>query len=348
MSEARGKAHVHVVIIGFATFDTANKLIYDYEGDGVTVSEAKNISAYLVEGPDRTVTNRTDPLCNVPKMNWGNKPTDGGHFILSPSERAELIKQEPGAKKFIRPYMSGGDFINGDERYCLWLVDAEPGELRNLPRVMDRVELVRQSRLESKAESTRRYAKFPTLFRQIAQPDSDYLAIPEVSSERRHYIPIAYLPKEVICSNKIQFIPKATLFHFGVLTSVMHMAWMRQVCGRLKSDYSYSNSLVYNNFPWPERATDKQRAAVEAKAQAVLDARQQFPDATLADLYDPLAMPPALAKAHAELDRAVDLCYRPEKFESDRQRVEYLFALYEKLTAPLLPAVKAIRPRRGQ
>jgi hypothetical protein len=208
---------------------------------------------------------------------------------------------------------------------------------------MERVEAVRQSRLESKAESTRRYAKFPTRFRQIAQPDSDYLAIPEVSSERRPYIPIAVLPREVICSNKIQFIPNASQFHFGVLVSSMHMAWMRQVCGRLKSDYSYSNTLVYNNFPWPESATAKQRAAVEAKAQAMLDARQQFPAATLADLYDPLAMSPALAQAHAELDRAVDLCYRPEKFDTDRQRVEFLFALYEKLTAPLLPAAKLRR-----
>jgi hypothetical protein len=344
-SEARGKAHVHVVIIGFAVFDTTNKRIYDYEAgiEKVTVSSAKNISPYLVEGSDRAISNRTTPLCNVPKMSWGNKPTDGGHFILSPEERVQLIADEPAARKFIHRYMSGGDFINGDERYCLWLADADPAELRKLPKVMERVEAVRQSRLESKAESTRRYAKFPTRFRQIAQPDSDYLAIPEVSSERRPYIPIAVLPREVICSNKIQFIPNASQFHFGVLVSSMHMAWMRQVCGRLKSDYSYSNTLVYNNFPWPESATAKQRAAVEAKAQAMLDARQQFPAATLADLYDPLAMSPALAQAHAELDRAVDLCYRPEKFDTDRQRVEFLFALYEKLTAPLLPAAKLRR-----
>jgi hypothetical protein len=376
-SEARGKAHVHVVIIGFAVFDTTNKRIYDYEAgiEKVTVSSAKNISPYLVEGSDRAITNRTTPLCDVPKMSWGNKPTDGGHFILSPEERAQLIADEPAARKFIHRYMSGGDFINGDERYCLWLADADPAELRKLPKVMERVEAVRQSRLESKAESTRRYAKFPTRFRQIAQPDSDYLAIPEVSSERRPYIPIAVLPCEVICSNKIQFIPNASQFHFAVLVSSMHMAWMRQVCGRLKSDYSYSNTLVYNNFPWPESATAKQRAAVEAKAQAVLDARAQFMDdavaavydrrtadattparrsqtaatknATLADLYDPLAMPPALAQAHAALDRAVDLCYRPEKFETARQRVEFLFALYEKLTAPLLPAAKT-KGRRKQ
>jgi hypothetical protein len=374
-SEARGKAHVHVVIVGFSSFDTTNKRIYDYESEKVTVSTAKNISPYLVEGPDRAVTNRTDPLCDVPKMSWGNKPTDGGHFILSPEERAQLLADEPAARKFVRRYMSGGDFINGDERYCLWLVDAAPAELRKLPKVMERVEAVRQSRLESKAKSTRHYAKFPSLFRQIAQPDSEYLAIPEVSTERRRYIPIAFLPKEVICSNKIQFIPNATQFHFGMLTSAMHMAWVRQVCGRLKSDYSYSNSLVYNNYPWPEAVIEKQRAAVEAAAQKVLAVRAEFlspvgdevtsltspqvaakkskPEtphvlsyqgktATLADLYDPLAMPPALQQAHEELDRAVDKCYRPEPFTSERQRVEFLFALYEKLTAPLAAA----KPKR--
>jgi hypothetical protein len=348
-SEARGKAHVHVVIIGFAAFDITDKRIYDYEAgaEKVTISKVKNISPYLVEGSDNAITNRTNPLCDVPKMNWGNKPTDGGHFLLSPEERDELLKAEPDAKKFIRPYMGGFDFINGEKRFCLWLVGARPDELRALPKVMERVERVREFRAASKAESTRNYAKFSTRFRQIAQPDSNYLAVPEVSSETRPYVPIAFISKNVICSNTVQFVPSATPFHFGILTSAMHMAWMRQVCGRLESRYRYSNSLVYNNFPWPQNATDKQRAAVEAKAQVVLDARQQFPAATLADLYDPLAMPPALAKAHAELDRAVDLCYRPEKFESDRQRVEFLFALYEKLTAPLLPVAKSKRARRA-
>jgi hypothetical protein len=211
---------------------------------------------------------------------------------------------------------------------------------------MKRIDAVKASRLASKAPTTRAYAKHPTLFRQIAQPDSDYLAIPEVSSERRAYIPIAFLNKEVICSNKIQFVPSATVYHFGVLTSAMHMAWMKQVAGRLESRFSYSNSLVYNNYPWPEKVTEKHRATVEAAAQAVLDAREQYPTSTLADLYDPLTMPAPLLKAHQQLDRSVDRCYRPEPFPSDRHRVEYLFALYEQLTAPLVAAAKPVRKAR--
>jgi hypothetical protein len=347
-SEARGKAHVHCIILGFGTMDAPIKRLTDYEADPEhpTVTKVANISPYLIEGPDRVVTNRSTPVSNVPKMSWGNKPTDGGHLIFTREEKKEFLRREPGAAEFIRPFMSGGDFIDGVERYCLWLVNVDPAKLRALPEVMKRIEAVKASRLASKAATTRAYAKHPTLFRQIAQPDSDYLAIPEVSSERRAYIPIAFLSKEVICSNKIQFVPSATLYHFGVLTSAMHMAWMKQVCGRMKSDFSYSNSLVYNNYPWPERVTDKQRAAVEAAAQAVLDARAQYPTSTLADLYDPLTMPAPLLKAHQQLDRAVDRCYRPEPFPSDRHRVEYLFALYEQLTAPLVAAAKPARKGR--
>jgi hypothetical protein len=245
--------------------------------------------------------------------------------------------------------MGGGDFIAGDTRYCLWLVGANPAKLRALPNVMARIEAVKKFRLESKAESTRKYAVQPTLFRQIAQPDSGYLAVPEVSSEKRSYIPIAFLTQDVICSNTIQFVPSATLWNFGVLTSTMHMAWVKQVCGRLKSDYRYSNSLVYNNFPWPQAATDKHKAAVEACAQAVLDARAPHLAAgsTLADLYDPLTMPPELVKAHQALDRAVEKCYSSEKtFQSDRDRTEHLFKLYETLTAGPLEAGMATKPKR--
>ena len=347
-SEARGKAHVHVVIIGFGLGDVPEKRLYDYDHDPInpTVSVVSNISPYLVEGPDRAVSNRTAPLSDVPKMSWGNKPTDGGHLILSPEEKADLLAREPGAAEFIRSFMSGGDFIKGIQRYCLWLVDADPAKLRVLPEVMKRIEAVKESRLASVAPSTRAHAKYPTLFRQIAQPDSDYLAIPEVSSERRAYIPIAFVTRDVICSNKIQFVPSATLYHFAVLTSAMHMAWMKQVCGRLESRFSYSNTLVYNNYPWPEAPTPAQRSAVEAAAQRVLDARAAFPASTLADLYDPLAMPPALAAAHTALDKAVDKCYRPAPFPSDRARVEFLFTRYEQLTAPLAPAAKPKRPSR--
>ena len=348
-SEARGKAHVHVVIIGFAAFNTANKRIYDYDagGEQVAVTIVRNISPYLIEGADRAVTNRSGPLSDIPKMCWGNKPTDGGHFLLSPQEKTKLLEIEPAAQKFVRPYMGGFDFINGEQRFCLWLSDADASEIRKLPIVMARVEQVREFRANSRAESTRRYAKFPMLFRQIAQPNSDYLAVPEVSSENRPYIPIAFISKDVICSNTLQFVPDAKLYHFGILTSAMHMAWVKQICGRLKSDYRYSNSLVYNNFPWPESPSFKHRSDVETAAQSVLDARQKFPKATLADLYDPLAMPPALVKAHADLDRAVELCYRPQPFQNDRQRVEYLFGLYERLVAPLIAPAKKTRKKKA-
>jgi hypothetical protein len=231
-------------------------------------------------------------------------------------------------------------------------VDAPPTLIRDNPAVLSRVEGVKAFRLASKKEKTRESAKTPSLFGEIRPVKGNFLAIPEVSSEKRPIIPIGFLPSSVIPSNKIQVVSNATLFHFGVLCSVMHMAWMRQVTGRLESRYSYSAKIVYNNYPWPESATDKHRAAVEAKAQAVLEARKPHLQpqglSTLADLYDPLAMPPELVKAHAELDRAVEKCYRPEPFNSDRERVEYLFSVYEKLTAPLLPVTPKTKGRRSQ
>lgn len=346
-SEARGKAHVHVVIIGFAAFDASGKRIYDYDSESgkVSVSPARNISPYLIEGTDIVVLSRSTPVSQVPEIVFGNMPNDGGRLILTDEEKALLLTREPAAKKFIRPFVGAEEFINGGRRWCLWLKDASPGELRALPEVMGRVEGVRKHREASPRETTRELAKTPALFGEIRQPDSDYLLIPSVSSETRRYIPIGFMPKTVIGSNLVLFVPDATLYHFGVLSSQMHMAWVRQICGRLESRYRYSNKLVYNNFPWSEAPTAKQRAAVEAAAQAVLDARKKSPDATLADLYDPLAMPPALVKAHTDLDRAVDLCYRPQPFQNDRQRVEHLFALYQELTAPLLPAGKKMRPR---
>ncbi|MGH7197803.1 MAG: type IIL restriction-modification enzyme MmeI, partial [Candidatus Omnitrophota bacterium] len=277
---------------------------------------------------------------NVPETRCGNKPTDGGNFILTDTEKDELLKEEPGAKKFLRRFTGSEEFINGNMRWCLWLKDASPAELRGLPNVLERVERVKEFREKSSAEPTRRSAKTPTLFFYISQPVTDYILIPEVSSERRKYIPIGVVSKDIISANTNFLVPEPSFYLFGVLTSAMHMAWMRQLGGRLESRYRYSGSMVYNTFPWPEAPTAKQRAAVEAAAQAVLDARTKFPDATLADLYDPLAMPPELVKAHSNLDRAVDLCYRSQSFQNDRQRVEHLFALYEKLTAPLLPAAK--------
>jgi hypothetical protein len=383
-SEARGKAHVHVVIIGFAAFDTSTKRIYDYAGEKISVTTAKNISPYLIEGNDVVALSRSNPISQVPEIVFGNMPNDGGHLLLTNEEKAELLKLEPEAKKFIRLFLGAQEFINGEQRWCLWLKDVAPGELRAMPEVMRRVEGVREHRTNSTRETTRDLAKTPTLFGEIRQPNSEYLLIPSVSSENRQYIPIGFMPKEVIGSNLVLFVPDATKFHFGVLSSAMHMAWVRQVCGRLESRYRYSNKLVYNNYPWPESVSEKQRAAVAAAAQKVLDVRAEFlapgarlcepqhaatsssakksrrltadeaaaghrpalptKTATLADLYDPLATPPALQQAHEELDRAVDKCYRPEPFTSERQRVEFLFALYEKLTAPLVAT--AAKPKR--
>lgn len=344
-SEARGKAHVHVVIIGFGQFDTDRKKLFDYDSnpESPTLSEAKNISPYLSQGPDLFIVKRQNPLCNVPETRCGNKPTDDGNLILTDAEKDELLRTEPGARKFLRRFTGSAEFINGNIRWCLWLKEASPGELRGLSKVMERVQRVKEFRERSSAEPTRRAARTPTLFFYISQPETDYILIPEVSSERRKYIPIGFVSKSVITANTNFVVPKPSLYLFGVLTSAMHMAWVRQVGGRLESRYRYSGSMVYNTYPWPEAPNPKQRA-VEKAAQGVLDARKQFPKATLADLYDPLAMPPALVKAHAELDRAVDLCYRPQPFENDRQRVEYLFALYEKLTAPLIAVEK--KPRR--
>lgn len=338
-------AAVHAVIIGFAADDASQKFLYEYETVNTDPHRVavKNINPYLVDAPSVILPTRSTPISNVPKMQWGNKPTDGGHFLLSPKQKHELIASEPGAERFIRPYMGGGDFINGIERYCLWLKDANPSDLRKLPLVSRRIQAVKDFRLKSEAPSTRAYAEMSTLFRQIAQPDTDYLAIPEVSSERRTYIPIAFLSKDVICSNTLQFVPNATLYHFGILTSLMHMDWMRYVCGRLKSDYRYSNTLVYNNFPWPQNLTPNQIKDIEEKAQAVLDARTQFPGSSLADLYDPLTMPPTLLKAHQALDKAVDKAYSKAAFTSDNQRIVYLFDLYQKRTEPLIASIKKKR-----
>jgi hypothetical protein len=347
-SEARGKAHVSVVIIGFAAFDITNKRIYDYEGEHVTASTVKNISSYLIEANDVLVTSRSHPLCAVPSIMEGSAVIDDGHLLLNDAEGAELRRDFPLVKKWLRPFFSGDEFINGKPRLCLWLAEADPKELRECPPVLDRVERVRAFRARSDRAATKELAQTPTLFGELRQPHNRYLFVPKTSSEKRRFVPMGFMPPEAIINNTSLFIDDAELFHFGVLSSTMHMAWMRQVCGRLESRYRYSNKLVYNNFPWPETATGKQRTPVELAAQAVLDARKKFPDATLADLYDPLAMPPALVKAHADLDRAVDLCYRPQPFQNDRQRVEHLFALYEKLTAPLIaPAKKGQRRTRS-
>ncbi len=348
-SEARGKAHVHVVIIGFGCANPATKRIYDYDGATPTVSEVYNISPYLVEGADFAITNRQKPLCPVPEIGIGNKPIDGGNYLFTATEKDAFLKLQPEAAPYFRPWIGSDEFINGWQRWCLWLGDCPPGELRKMPEAMKRVEAVRNCRLASKSAPTQKLAATPTRFHVENMPDSNFLVVPKVSSERRPYIPIGFMTPETMVSDLCFIIPDATLWHFGVLTSAMHMAWVKQVCGRLKSDYRYSNKLVYNNFPWPQAATDKQKTAVESCAQAVLDTRTPHLAAgsTLADLYDPLTMPPELVKAHQALDRAVEKCYNPEKnFASDRDRTEHLFKLYESLTAGPLEAGMVAKPKR--
>lgn len=336
-NEARGKAAVHVVIIGFSNFDIQGKRIFEYEdikGEPHEIS-VKNINPYLVEGKDSFILSRNKPICSVPEMSYGSMANDGGNLLLSDKEKTELLDAESEAIKIIRPFLGSQEFINGIRRWCIWLKDVPPNEYSNLKQIINRVRLVKDYRLKSARESTRKLAEYPSLFGEIRQPNTDYLFVPGVSSENRKYIPIGFIQKEVIASDLARTVPFASLYFFGILTSEMHMTWVRYVCGRLKSDFRYSNSIVYNNFPWPENPTDKQKQVVEAAAQKVLDTRAQFPGSSLADLYDPLTMPPALVKAHQALDKAVDLCYRPQPFPNDTKRIEYLFDLYEKYTAGL-------------
>jgi len=341
-SEARGKAHVHVVIIGFGTGSPKQKLLFDYEDirGEPSVATAANISPYLVEGPDITVINRSRPICNVPEIGIGNQPIDDGNYLFTDSEKADFVEAEPKSEPFFKRWYGSREFINRAPRWCLWIGDGPPNQIRTMPLVMDRVEAVKKFRLQSKRASTVKLADTPTRFLVHNMPESNYLLIPEVSSERRSYIPMGFMGPDVLCSNLVKLMPNATLYHFGVLSSTMHMAWVRYVAGRLESRYRYSAKLVYNNYPWPQKLSDKNRQAVEDAAQAVLDARESHPEATLADLYDPLSMPANLTKAHAKLDRAVDRCYRSQPFPNERNRVEYLFKQYQKLTAPLLPSKK--------
>jgi hypothetical protein len=333
-NEARGMAAVHCVIIGFGRQDFEQKVIFEYEdirGEPHAVI-ASNINPYLVDGPDVVLGKRSRPISDAPTMYFGNQPIDGGYLLLSESERGELIRSEPNAERFIRRFVGSEEFINGIDRYCLWLKDASPADIRALPEVHRRLAAVRDFRQSSKRPATRNLAATPSAFAFVSHREAPYLLVPSVSSEKRTYIPIGFMPADVIASNLCLIVPLATVYHFGVLTSAMHMAWVSYVCGRLKSDYRYSGSIVYNNFPWPESPTEKQRTAIEAAAQGVLDARAQFPGASLADLYDPVAMPPALVKAHQKLDVAVDAAYGKKGFANDAARVAFLFERYSDYT----------------
>ncbi len=348
-SEARDKAAVHCVIIGFALHDTEEKQIFDYETPQGEPHEikAKNINPYLVDVTDLVIARRGHPISPVPEIGIGNKPIDGGNYLFTLEERDEFLKREPAAAPYFRRWLGADEFLNGYDRWCLWLGDCPPDVLKQMPEAIKRVEAVRRYRLNSKSAPTRKLASAPTRFHVQNMPDSDYLLIPSVSSERRTYIPLSFIPPTVIASNLCLIIPDATLYHFGVLSSAMHMAWVRSVCGRLKSDYRYSAGIVYNNFPWPQTQMDKQKQAIENAAQAVLDARAQFPNSSLADLYDPLTIPVALAKAHHKLDVAVDAAYAKRKFSGDSDRVAFLFELYQQITSPL-ESKKATRRKRAE
>jgi len=268
-------------------------------------------------------------------MNYGSMPNDGGFLLLNEKEKNELINKQPQAINYIRKFVMGEELINSIPRYCIWIENFRPNELKELSMILERIDKVRKNRLASSRTTTNELASMPYRFGEVRQPKENYVALPRVSSENRKYIPITILDKSIIAGDKVYTLENGDLFLFGVLLSDMHMTWMRMTCGRMKSDYSYSNSIVYNNFPWPENPTEKQKEAIEAAAQRVLDVRAEFPNSSLADLYNPLTMPPSLVKAHNQLDKAVDLAYRPQPFVSETKRIEFLFDLYDKYTVGL-------------
>ena len=325
-SEATLKAHVHCVIVGFSCVDVP-KMIYD----GEKAKKAENINAYLIDAPDAFIESRTKALCDVPQMVYGNKPVDGGFLFLTAEERKEVLGREPQIEKYIKRIYGSVEYINNKERYCLWLVDANPSDLRNSAFIRQRIEQVRQFRLSSPKKATQMSAETSTLFQENRQPTSDYIIVPSVSSETRRYVPMGFMGAENIVNNLVLVIPDATLYHFGVLESNVHMAWMRAVCGRLEMRYRYSKDVVYNNFPWPT-PTDEQRQLIEQTAQQILDARALYPDSSLADLYDELTMPVELRRAHQQNDRAVMQAYGfSVKGMTESQCVAELFKLYQEI-----------------
>ena len=327
-SEASLKAHVHCVIVGFSVSTNQRKVIYD----GERLIRANNINAYLIDAPSVFVESRNKSICDVPQMVYGNKPVDGGFLFLSAEDKNEAIAKEPKVAAYIKRIYGSVEYINNKERYCLWLVNATPTDIRNSPFIRNRIEQVRQFRLCSPKKATQISAETSTMFQEVRQPDTDYMIVPRVSSENRRYIPIGFMPSDIIVNDSVQIIPNATLYHFGILESNVHMAWMRAVCGRLKSDYRYSKDVVYNNFPWPN-PTDEQRTKIEQTAQAILDARALYPDSSLADLYDELTMPVELRRAHQNNDRAVMQAYGFDvKTMTESQCVVELFKLYQELT----------------
>ncbi len=348
-NEASGKAAVHCVIIGFGLTEVADKTIYEYEdirGEAHAMP-AKNISPYLVDAPDVVLPRRSHPICDVPEIGIGNKPIDDGNYLFTPEEKGEFLRLEPAAQPFFRRWLGADEFIKGYDRWCLWLGEAQPEQLRKMPESMKRIQAVKAFRSQSKSEPTRRLASTPTRFHVQNMPAGQFIIFPRHSGEARRFIPLGFAPPDVLVGDACLISEAASTFHLGVLSSTMHNAWVRFTCGRLESRYRYSKDIVYNNFPWPDSPTDKQRGAIEAAAQAVLDTRAGFPGSTLADLYDPLTMPPALLTAHRSLDAAVDAAYGRRSFKTDAERVAFLFELYARYTS-LLPSDPGRRPARAR
>lgn len=327
-SEASSKAHVHCVIIGFSIAPNKNKKLL-YTGNRAQI--VQNINGYLLDADNVFVESRSKPICDVPEIGIGNKPIDGGNYLFTKEEMEQFINDEPQSQQYFKPWYGSQEFINRCPRYCLWLGDCSPNELRKMPACMRRVEAVREMRLSSKSAGTVKLADKPTRFHVENMPTGTYVVIPEVSSERRKYIPMGFMTPDILCSNLVKIVPDATLYHFGILTSNVHMAWMRAVCGRLKSDYRYSKDIVYNNFPWPT-PTDAQKAKIEQTAQAILDARALYPDCSLADLYDEVTMPPELRRAHQANDKAVMQAYGFwGKLNTETACVAELMKMYQEL-----------------
>lgn len=328
-SEANNKAHVHCVIIGFSKFNKSKKLIFDKDA----TIEATNINPYLMDAPDLLVESRNKPLCNVPKMIYGNKPADGGFLIIEDNEYASFVSKEPQSEKYIKPLLGAVEYLHNKKRFCLWLENVSPTELKKCPLILDRVKKCKENRENSIAAGIRKFADTPTLFAQITQPvGKPYIIVPRVSSETRRYIPMGFIDGNTIASDAVQIIPDASLYDFGILESNVHMAWMRTVAGRLESRYRYSKDVVYNNFPWCT-PTDQQREKIEKTAQSILDARANYPESSLADLYDETLMPVDLRKAHKANDRAVMEAYGMwGKVNSEAECVAWLFRMYQELT----------------
>ena len=327
-SEASSKAHVHCVIIGFSIAPNKNKKFL-YTGDRAQI--VQNINGYLLDADNVFVESRSKPICDVPEIGIGNKPIDGGNYLFTKEEMEQFINDEPQSQQYFKPWYGSQEFINRCPRYCLWLGDCSPNELRKMPACMRRVEAVREMRLSSKSAGTVKLADKPTRFHVENMPTGTYVVIPEVSSERRKYIPMGFMTPDILCSNLVKIVPDATLYHFGILTSNVHMAWMRAVCGRLEMRYRYSKDIVYNNFPWPT-PTEAQKAKIEKTAQAILDARALYPDCSLADLYDEVTMPPELRRAHQANDKAVMQAYGFwGKLNTETACVAELMKMYQEL-----------------